>query len=328
MLAVGLLALSPFHGTVQAAAQDDLAALQAQVDAYVSTAMASEIDSLLNSYRALKLGQTYTAASPAPATGENSEAKWTTMAYSDASASQKIGYANDQCVAHTTYEQLIAKGVKVDQAKFNSTRDKFCQLVHAGAELAHRYEKYQSIKTNGVVLLKRSKSQGHDFKGLHRTFGGGVDLVYYPDIAGTLQSGLHSGQKFQYNSWIKWSDDQPRPLNILQTIREMRQDSASKCDGFSFQIIDGAVRAYLYLDVVNVSSTTVTIKNCMKAVYNGGHGTHAFPDVTLTAPFGYLYELELMKDNAKVQLKDKIKGKVTSMVGTNGQMVELLKKLM
>lgn len=326
LLAFGLLAIAPFHSSAQSTSAE-LASLQAEVDKYVSAAMTSEIESLLSSYSAMNLGQTYTAASPKPATGENSEASWTSMTYSDVSASQLIGYASDQCVSHTTYDQLVAKGVKVDQAKFNSTRDKFCKLVHAAAELKHRYDKYQSIKTNGVVLVKRWRSQEHDFKGRKRTFGGGIDLVYYPDVAGTLQNGLHLDQKFQYNSWIKWSDDAPRNLNLIKTIREQRQDKASKCDGFAIQVIDGSVRAYVYLDVVNVNSSTITIKNCLKAVWNGGHGTHSFPDVTYPAPFGYLYELEQMKDSAKVQLKDKIKDKVVSMVGANSQMIALIQKI-
>jgi len=324
-LALGLLALAPFHSSAQA---DELADLQAKVDSYLSAAVTSEIDSLLNSYNALKLGQTYTMDSPVPPKSDNTDATWTKMSYSDLSASQFIGYASDQCVSHTTYDQLVAKGVKLDKAQFNNTRDKFCKLTKAAAELKHRYDKYQSIKTNGVVLVKRSKSQGHDFKDRHRTFGGGIDLVYKPDIAGTLQSGAHPDQTFVYNSWIKWSDDNPTNLIIIKKIREMKNDSAGKCDGFSFQIIKGgSVNAYLYLDVVNVSSSKITIKNCMKAVYNGTHKTHGFPEVSMEAPFGYLYELEQMKDDAKVKLKDKIKDKVASMIGANQEMIDLLKKL-
>lgn len=326
-LAFGVFALASFPCAAQATTED-LAKLQAQVDNYVSAAMTSEVDSMLSSYKAMNFGQTYSSDSPVPPKADNTDATWRTMTYSNASASQRLGYASDQCAAHTTYDQLVAKGVKVDKAKFDSISDKFCKLVNAGAELYHRYEKYQTIKANGVVLLKRSKSDGHDFKGMHRTFGGGIDLVYKPDIAGTLKNGVHPDQTFQYNSWIKWSDDNPTPLNIIKKIREMKNDNAGKCDGFSFQIINGgSVRAYMYLDVVNVSSTRVTIKNCLKAVYNGGHGTHSFPDVTLDAPFGYLYELEVMKDSAKVQFMDKIKDKVTSMVGANTQMIELLRKI-
>lgn len=325
LMAFGLFAIIPQYAAAQT---EELAKLQAQVDTYISADMTNEVDSMLSSYKAMKFGQTYSADSPIPPQSDNTNATWKKMSYSNASASQRIGYASDQCAAHTTYDQLVAKGVKVDKAKFDSVSDKFCKLVKAGAELYHRYEKYQFIKDNGVVLVKRSKSQGHDFKGIHRTFGGGLDLVYKPDIAGTLQKGVHPDQTFQYNSWIKWSDDNPTPLNIIKKIREMKNDSAGKCDGISIPIINGgSVRAYMYLNVVNVSSTTVTIKNCLKAVYNGGHGTHSFPDVTLTAPFGYLYELEVMKDDAKIKFMDKIKDKVSSMVGANTQMIELLKKI-
>jgi len=324
---VGFLALSPFHASAQAAT-DELASLQAHVDDYLSASMVSEVDSLLNSYNAMKLGQTYSADSPVPAKGENSEATWKKMSYTNASASQLLGYASDQCAAHTTYDQLVAKGVKVDKAKFNGMSDKFCKLVRAGAELHHRYEKYQSIKKNGVVLVKRSKSQGHDFHDKHRTFAGGMDLVYKPDIAGTLQNGIHPDQTFEYNSWIKWSDSNPTPLNIVKKIREMRNDQAGNCEGFRFPVVHtGEVDAWLYLDVVNVTSSKLSIRNCIKAKFNGINKGHAFPIVTLEAPFGYLYELEQMKDSAKVRLKDNIKSKVVSMLGANEQMIDLLKKL-
>lgn len=324
--AFGLLASTTVLSSMQATASStDLATLQAKVDNYVSSSVESEIDSLLSSYGGMKLGQTYTADSPVPPQVDNTDATWKKMTYTTASASQLIGYADDQCAAHTTYEQLIAKGVKVDQAKFNNTRDKFCKLVNAAAELKHRYDKYQSIKTNGVVLVKRSKSQEHDFKGHHRTFGGGIDLVYKPDIANTLQNGIHPDQTFQYNSWIKWSDDGRTNLDIIKKIREMNNAGAEKCDGFAFQIIDGGVRAWLFMDVVNVTSTNLTIKNCMRVAYNNTHKSHSFPEVNMQAPFGYLYELEQMKDGAKAQLKDKVKDKVTSMIGANQEMVSLLK---
>ena len=327
-LAFGSLALAFFLGSAQAAATDDLASLQAQVDNYLSASMMSDVDSLLSSYNALKLGQTYSTDSPVPPKSDNTDATWKKMTYSNASASQLIGYASDQCVSHTTYDQLVAKGVKLDQAKFNSTRDKFCKLVKAAAELKHRYDKYQAIKKDGVVLVKRSKSQKHNFNGRERTFAGGMDLVYKPDLAKTLSSGVHPDETFEYNSWIKWSDESPKALNIIKKIREMKNDQANNCEGARFQIIYGKeVDAYLYLDVVNVSSTKVTIRNCIKAKFNGINKGHAFPAVTLDAPFGYLYELEQMKDSKKAQLKDKIKNKVVSMVDANEQMIALLKKL-
>lgn len=330
LIAFGFLVLLPFSSFAQTAAPSaDLANLQAQVDNYLSPAMTSEIDSLLSSYTALGLGQTYTAASPGlVGVADGMNATWSKMTYSDLSASQLIGYANDQCVSHTTYDQLVAKGVKLDQAKFNSTRDKFCKLVKAAAELKHRYDKYQSIKANGITLAKREKSQGHDFKDRHRTFGGGLDLVYYPDVANTLKTGLHPDHQLQYNSWMKWSDDGKQPLNLLKKLRDQRNDKAGNCDGVSLHIIDGKeVDGWFYLDVVSVTSTKLTIKNCMKADYNKTHKTHGFPEFSVEAPFGYLYELEQMKDSAKVQLKDKIKTKVVSMVGANEQMVTLLQKL-
>ena len=324
----GSLFLGAFLCSIQSTAADDLASLQAQVDSYLSSNMMSEVDSLLSSYSALKLGQTYSPDSPVPPKSDNTDATWKKMTYSDTSASQLIGYAGDQCVSHTTYDQLVAKGVKVDKAKFNNARDKFCKLVHAAAELKHRYDKYQAIKKDGVVLVKRSKSDKHDFHGLERTFAGGMDLVYKPDIANTLSSGVHPDQTFEYNSWIKWSDESPKALNIIKKIREMRNDQANNCEGARFQVIYGKeVDAYLYLDVVNVSSTKVTIRNCIKAKFNGINKGHAFPAVTLDAPFGYLYELEQMKDSKKAQLKDNIKNKVVSMVGANQEMIDLLKKL-
>lgn len=325
---IGLLALAPFKATADSA---DLAALQTAVENYVSDAMQKEVDDLVSQYNDLKYGDTYSSDSPkmGPTDSEgNADTSWTKKAYDNMSASQLIGYATDLCASHATIEQLIAKGVKIDQAKFNSMRDKFCKLVSAAAQMKHRYDKYQSIKENGIVLAKRSRSQKHDFKGRKRTFGGGMELLYKPDIAGTLKEGIHPDETLVYNSWIKWSDDKPTPLNIIKRIREMRNSEATVCEGFGFHIINGKeVDGYLYLDVVNVSSTKVTIQNCVKVHYNKTNKGHAFPPITMEAPFGYLYELEQMKDNAKTKLKDKVMDKVTSMIGANKQMIDLLKKL-
>jgi hypothetical protein len=292
--------------------------------------MTNDLNSIISSYDALKIGQTYTSDSPklGPVSDGNADSSFTKMTYSGKNASQLIGYADDQCAAHTAYDILISKGVKVDQANFNAVRDKFCKLVNAAAELKHRYDKYQSIKTNGIVLAKRSRSQSHDFEGLHRTFGVGMDLIYKPDLANTLENGIHPDETLVYNSWIKWSDDNPTPLNVIRKIREMKSDGAAKCDGFSFHVINGGVNGWLYMNVVNVSSSKVTIQNCAKVDFNNTHKTHAFPELTVDAPFGYLYELEQMKDDSKSKMKDTIKNKVASMIDVNKQMIALLQKIM
>lgn len=331
VLVFGLFSFAPLHGFSQTSAPPtDLGNLQAEVDSYIAAGAMSEVDSLLSSFNGLKIGNTYSLASPTlgPEKDGNADATWTKMTYSDMSASQMIGYASDLCASHVTYNQLVAKGVKVDQGKFNDARDKFCKLVKAAAELKHRYDKYQTIKKDGVVLAKRAKSQKHNFHGLERTFGGGMSLVYKPDLAQTLSSGIHPDQTFEYQSWIKWSDNNPTPLNIIKKIREMRNDQATNCEGFRFQVIHGKeVDAWLYLDVVIESSSKVKIQNCVKVKYNGINKGHAFPAITMEAPFGYLYELEQMKDSARVQLMNKIKDKVASRIGANQKMIELLKTL-
>jgi hypothetical protein len=327
-LMVGLLAVMPIKAFADT---PDLAALQALVENYVSETMTKEVDDLTAQYDQLKYGDTYSADSPKMGSTDsegNADTSWTKKPYDNMSASQLIGYTSDMCANHTAYDQLVAKGVKVDQAKFTAMRDKFCKLVKAAAEMKHRYDKYQNIKENGVVLAKRSKSQEHDFNGHHRTFGGGMELLYKPDLANTLKTGIHPDETLVYNSWIKWSDDKPTPLNIIKKIREMNNSGATTCDGFGFHIIDGKeVDGYLYLNVVNVTSSKITIQNCIKAHYNKTSKGHAFPPISMTAPFGYLYELEQMKDSAKTKLKDKVKDKVTSMIGANQQMIDLLKKI-
>lgn len=328
VLVFSLLAMSPLKGMAQAG---DLAALQTIVDNYLAPAMTTEIDSMMKDYGDLNYGQTYHPDSPKLGAADsegNADSNWDKMEYTAQTASQMIGYAQDLCANHAVAAQLKAKGVKFDEAKFESNRDKFCKLVHAAAELKHRYDKYQKIKQNGVTLVKRQHSQEHNFKGHHRTFGAGMELVYKPDIANTMKNGIHPDQTLIYNSWIKWSDDKPTPLNIIKRIREMRNDKAGNCDGFSFHIIDGKeVDGYLYLDVVAVTSSKLTIQNCAKVHYHKETRSHKFPEVSMNAPFGYLYEVEQMKDSAKQKLKDKVKDKVTSMIGANKQMIDLMKKL-
>ncbi len=328
--AVAFLNISQVQADSQGS-NPDLATLQAKVNEYVSTSMMNELNSLSASYDAMHIGQTYTMDSGklGPESDGNADSIFTQMTYTGKTASQLIGYADDQCAAHTTYDALVAKGIVVDKVKFDSVRNQFCKLVNGAAELKHRYDKYQSIKANGIVLAKRAKSDKHDFKGYTRTFGVGMSLVYKPDIANTLENGVHPDETLIYNSWIKWSDDNPTPLNIIKKIREMRNDSASNCDGISFHVIDGKeVDGWLYLNVVNVSSSKITIQNCAKVDYHGTHKTHGFPAFTLDAPFGYLYELEQMKDSGKAKLKDTIKTKVVSMVGANKEMITLMQKLL
>jgi len=333
MLAIIAVSAFSFMQNAQADPQGsspDLLTLQAQVDKYTSTSMTNDLNSLISNYDALGLGQTYTSDSPklGPVSDGNADSSSTKMTYSGKNSSQLIGYADDQCAAHTAYDTLVSKGVKVDKEKFDDVRGKFCKLVNAAAELQHRYDKYKSIQLNGIVLAKRSRSQSHDFEGFHRTFGVGMDLIYKPDLAHTIESGIHPDETLVYNSWMKWSDDNPTPLNVIKKIREMKSDGAAKCDGFSLHVINGPeADGWLYLNVVNVSSSKVTIQNCAKVDFNKTHKTHAFPELTVDAPFGYLYEVEQMKDTSKSKMKDTIKNKVASMIDVNKQMIALIQKI-
>lgn len=295
---------------------------------------------------------------------DNVNSKWTKINYTDTSAAQKIGYASNLCAAQVAYTTLKAKGVALSaeqEARYERVRDKFCLLVNRAAKLQQRIEKFNYIKDNGITLFQRYAINKPKYDGHERTIQMGMQLKFYPFIENvcgspdgnqtttmdldycksnmkSLASGITSKgidvskleERFVYASWLQWSDDGRQPLNVIKRLREMKGTDTGSCGKIiPIKIIYGGhVTATLYLGVDSISGNTIKMKACAVFHYSGDDKWVNIGSVSFQAPFGYLGQLEAMRDKAqdKVagQVHNRIDARVSDLLGNKTKMQSML----
>jgi hypothetical protein len=290
----------------------------------------------------------------------------TAINYTDTTAAQKIGYASNLCATQVAYNTLKAKGVALSadqEARYERVRDKFCLLVTRAAKLQQRIEKFNDIKTNGITLFQRYARATPSYDGYDRTIQMGMQLQFYPFISNicgspdgdqtttitteldyckknmkSVASGLSSKgldkskleERFVYASWLQWSDDDRQPLNVVKRLREMKGSDTGSCGKIiPIKIIYGGhVTATLYLGVDSIDGDTINLKACAVFHYSGDDKTVGLGTVSFTAPFGYLGQLEAMRDKAKdnvsAKVESKIDARVSNLLGDKSKVQSML----
>lgn len=225
--------------------------------------------------------------------------------------------------AQTTNDEVM-KFSKVLGAKFNADQYKqqkanFCQLVQVVAQMKTRYEAYQYFKQNGIKLAGKSKSEKLGFKNRTRHVGVGFTLMYYPDLMDTAQNGLSVEDRFQYNSYIKWSDDNPTNLNIVKRIRESQGNNE---DMLCLPVISNW--GFLCVRINDVKTSSINMSVWAKVRRYDRSKTVSLGSFDVPAPFGYLDELSQMKDKAKQDMYNKVTTQLTNYLNVNTQMIQTL----
>lgn len=290
----------------------------------------------------------------------------TAINYTDTTAAQKIGYASNLCATQVAYNTLKAKGVALSadqEARYERVRDKFCLLVTRAAKLQQRIEKFNDVKTNGITLFQRYARATPSYDGYDRTIQMGMQLQFYPFISNicgspdgdqtttitteldyckknmkSVASGLSAKgldkskleERFVYASWLQWSDDDRQPLNVVKRLREMKGSDTGSCGKIiPIKIIYGGhVTATLYLGVDSIDGDTINLKACAVFHYSGDDKTVGLGTVSFTAPFGYLGQLEAMRDKAKdnvsAKVESKIDARVSNLLGDKSKVQSML----
>ena len=297
---------------------------------------------------------------------KNADSTPNPLSYTNTTAAQKLGYASDLCSSQVAYSTLKAKGATLSadqEARYTRVHDKFCLLVSRAAKLQQRIEKFNDVKTNGITLFQRYARATPSYDGYDRTIQMGMQLQFYPFISNicgspdgdqtttitteldycksnmkSVASGLSSkgldknmlAERFVYASWLQWSDDDRQPLNVVKRLREMKGSDTGSCGKIiPIKIIYGGhVTATLYLGVESIDGDTINLKACAVFHYSGDDKTVGLGTVSFTAPFGYLGQLEAMRDKAKdnvsAKVESKIDARVSNLLGDKSKVQSML----
>lgn len=209
-----------------------------------------------------------------------------------------------------------------------------CGAIYNTAQLTFRYQKFQSYqpkweecKANGVSISEWSHTEKFDFPGnhtRHASVGGGVLFK-----CGQIANG-NADDALGYDSWFKWSDDNPAPLNILKTLREAG-DSPNSCPQTCIPIIGGggaSASICVGLDPgISAVGDTAPLRLGAKFRAFDRDKSLCTPVINVPAPFGVAQSLGEMADSAKQQAMLKMQAQISSILPINTTMKSNIQKL-
>lgn len=276
------------------------------------------------------LNQTYAGYQWGPAMAETKpgSGNWAQVAISTGDAEKLLKIAQTRCgpesIASVQQIQMLLQQYVSQQAaaSYTSSRNVMCQAVQVASQLVYRYNQYQSVKVNGVTLKSFEKTEKFGFpnnRERHAAFRG--VFKWYPDVQDTATNGFSPEDRLSWTSDFKWSDDPWRNINVIKKLREsMGGDERMICIPFA----DFAQGCF---NIINVSSSSVTIDTYAKFHVFSRDKMISLGPLTLPAPFGYLDQLAQMKDKAKQDLMSNVTAQLTGMLNLDQQTVALLQKL-
>jgi len=245
-----------------------------------------------------------------------------TTTLTDDQIKQKLNVV-DAATGKTTWDSFVA------------FRGNFCATVFNLAQLSFRYKQYQAAqshlaecKDNGLQITTWEKKQGFDFpNNKHRTAAVGGGILFKCGKADKNDS----SQGIGYDSWFKWSDDDPVPLNILQTLAQS-PPSKNECPKTCIPMVkSGGVDAKLCVGLdpgYNNADATVSLKLGGSFKWDGRGKSLCSPTISVPAPFGIAASLDELADSAKQSLKDKMQSQLNASLAKDGNPAVKLQTLL
>jgi uncharacterized protein YcfJ len=208
--------------------------------------------------------------------------------------------------------KMAAAKIGYNLTSYLKARQKVCELVPYVARAQQMYETYQSIKVNGLPLIQKHKSQKHKFGKVTkrtRTTNLWVDVRYMPD-----------DKKLQYSVTFKFSDN--KPIQIIPPPKFANDNNSKK--GICIPLTSWASFCF---KVLEATASNAKIDLWAKFRQLGQNKTIGFGAVVVPAPFGYLDQLQQMKDKKKQQAITQMKNKLASLAGIDQQTQAKIQKL-
>jgi len=246
-----------------------------------------------------------------------------------------------QLMATLSDEQIQQLLLKVSPDKgarawaiLSTLRNAMCIAMYNTAQLSYRYERFKTLQANldectknGLQVTQWRVKEEWDFPGgYHRTaqVGGGVTWK-----CGALYKG-DTSDAFTYDSWFKWSDDSPVPLNLAKQILGA-QESGTSCPTACIDLFRGAAASGAFCVGVspNLAAVGSTVPLRLGARIEAFDRTKHLctPTMNIPAPFGLAESMTEMGDNAKQELMKKMQDQLLALFPINTQTMEQLRAL-
>lgn len=291
-----------------------------------ATAFVTKAYDLAGSAGALPEGKVQSAMPPKVTHSMSNAMELAEAAADDSNTS--LDLAMLRCDQNTEDAALSAALDQLDKKtvdKFKAAKKKACKLVHFAADLQDKKRQLDKIRTEGYPLFHLKAKDKKNFAGKERTIQIRADLRLYPEYPGDAADqkfllGQLKGINLSYNSYFKWSDNNWTTLNIYQYLIDDSDGNDEVC--YPKLKLSSSVKVATCVNVREVTAEYVKLKVRGKYWYNGDSSAVNLGEHKIPAPFGYLADVSDMKEKKMQDLKDKVVGRISSLLGQYAPMLE------
>lgn len=225
------------------------------------------------------------------------------------------------------------KGAQMFQT-YSNFKNNLCQAIYNTGQLSFRIKKYQDLQanwqecsTNGIQISAWAVKEKFGFPGgIHRTVQAGGGLMFK---CGAIYKG-NVDDVIGYDSWFKWSDDSPVPMNLFQTIRGAGE-SPNACPKICVPVVGGgSLSASLCMGLdpgISAAGKTIPMRMGVKFRYRSRDKEFCTPVLNVPAPFGYAESLGEMADKGKQELAAQMQNQLLSVLPISGDAAGKIKQL-
>ncbi len=208
-----------------------------------------------------------------------------------------------RCASDLRGLKAAAKKAKLNITNYLEKREQACQMAVFVAKLRKMYADWQVMKVEGFPLVQQYKKQTLKFQKRKRTTQLWADVRYMPEA-----------KNLEYGVWFQWSDEKK---NQLFPIPKSGPNKEGKC-------IPLSGRTNFCFKILDANTTSIKIDLWASVRYNKRTKNIGFGAQTIPAPFGYINQLEQMKENKKQQAVEKLTQKLAEIAGVNQQTINFI----
>jgi hypothetical protein len=230
-----------------------------------------------------------------------------------------------QTVPEVWQEALAAEAGNDVFDQWQSAHEDVCKVILVIADFEQKLQHYNEIAEEGYPLFYKHKKDKKTFAGVYkRTLQYWADVrVEFPETNELLQGDI-SGLQLKHEIKYKYSSKNASEFNILK----MLISQGGQKDGICFPLfeIPGA-KAYLCAKVESASSSMIKLHTkAMFKAYGEKHSA-AIGTVSIPAPFGYLADLQDIKNSKVMDMKSALIERVADTLPHQGKALAAMEQM-
>ena len=202
--------------------------------------------------------------------------------------------------------------------KYATAKQKICTILPIVAKLYALDQQYENLKNNGYQIFGMYKKQRISHKpSTHR-------YVRHIEMQSSLTLYIDNPQALQLDTMVTLAGDPWHQTQVIKNISALAKGGSSPTNGHCWQAIP---HLGVCMSMSNITSNSAEIHFSAWGRVATETKEVSLGSYTFSAPFGYINQLNTMKQNGMTNLKNRLTAEMSSLLGIDSQTTLLLEDL-